>query len=180
MNNPHNEEHLSSELAREWIAALLSVVILTGAGWAFVRTYEAGAQRFVGDEAPAAKEAYERQKDLLILAVGLLGTVTGYYLGRVPAELRAKAAQQTADRAQTDLNQTRSLLNDTTAKVVTATQEASQVRSDARRVAAAAMHAVTLAQEPTHARTLGGSSATESAAELQEAQRQVEDLLRRL
>jgi hypothetical protein len=32
------------------------------------------------DNAAAQKEAYERQKDLLAIAMGLLGTVTGYYI----------------------------------------------------------------------------------------------------
>jgi hypothetical protein len=41
-------------------------------------------------------DSFDRQKDLLLLAIALLGTVTGYYFGRVPAELRASQANQSA------------------------------------------------------------------------------------
>jgi len=43
---------------------------------------------------------YERHKEVLLLALGLLGTVTGYYFGRVPAERHADAARDAAKAAQ--------------------------------------------------------------------------------
>src|SRR3954469_22349153 len=57
--------------------------------------------------AEAAKEArsyqtesYNRQKDIMLYGLALLGTVTGYYLGRVPAEINAKRAENAAETAQ--------------------------------------------------------------------------------
>jgi hypothetical protein len=41
----------------------------------------------------------DRQKEILSLALGLLGTVTGYYFGRVPAERHADTARDAARRA---------------------------------------------------------------------------------
>jgi hypothetical protein len=38
-------------------------------------------------------DAFARQKDILGLALGLFGTVTGYYFGRIPAEKAADAAK---------------------------------------------------------------------------------------
>src|SRR5262249_6697470 len=46
-------------------------------------------------------------------ALALLGTVTGYYLGRVPAELHAQQAQRAANTAQQQLQSTQSQLTDT-------------------------------------------------------------------
>lgn len=40
------------------------------------------------------------KKDILMLGLGLLGTVTGFYLGRVPAERAADAAQKQAQDAE--------------------------------------------------------------------------------
>ena len=55
-----------------------------------------------------AKEAFNRQKDVLSLALGLFGTVTGYYFGRIPAEKAADAAksaeQNTKKMADNSLN----------------------------------------------------------------------------
>jgi hypothetical protein len=49
-------------------------------------------------------DAYTRQKELLQLALGLLGTVTGYYLGRIPAENAARRANQEATDAKQKRN----------------------------------------------------------------------------
>jgi hypothetical protein len=40
------------------------------------------------------------KKDVLLIAVSLLGTVTGYYFGRVPSERRAEAAEETSRKAE--------------------------------------------------------------------------------
>lgn len=44
--------------------------------------------------------AFQRMKDILLLALPLLGTILGYYFGRVPAERRAEASEQKASAAQ--------------------------------------------------------------------------------
>jgi len=52
-----------------------------------------------------AVDTFNRQKDILALALGLFGTVTGYYFGRIPAEKAAdaaKRAEQNTRRVATD------------------------------------------------------------------------------
>lgn len=41
----------------------------------------------------ASGTAFTNEKDVLSLALGLFGTVTGYYFGRIPAEKAADAAK---------------------------------------------------------------------------------------
>ena len=50
-------------------------------------------------ETDQAIAALGRQKDILLLGLGLLGTVIGYYFGRLPAEREADAARQQATEA---------------------------------------------------------------------------------
>jgi len=45
-------------------------------------------------------KAFNNQKDILLYGLALLGTVTGYFFGRVPAELHAVQAQKSANVAQ--------------------------------------------------------------------------------
>jgi hypothetical protein len=45
-------------------------------------------------------KAFSRQKDVLALALGLFGTVTGYYFGRIPAEKAADAAKSSEQNAK--------------------------------------------------------------------------------
>lgn len=115
-----------AQVGRECMAAMISGVILFVSMWAFVSTFSAGREPFATTD--ARKEAYERQKDLLVIAVGLLGTVTGYYLGRVPAELRAQSAQN--------------LLSGATTAATQATRDKEQVRAEARAAADAALRAL--------------------------------------
>lgn len=130
------------QVGREAIAALISLVILIMSIFAFVVTFSAAGAVYSGADAAAKKEAYERQKDLLGIAIGLLGTVTGYYLGRVPAELRAQTAQ--------------GLLSTATDAAQQANQNADRVKQDARAAADAALQALqgatTSAPDPGAAR----------------------------
>lgn len=45
-------------------------------------------------------DAYGRQKDILAIAMGLLGAVTGHYLGRASAERQADAARDNQRNAE--------------------------------------------------------------------------------
>ena len=159
------------QASREVIAAALSGAILVTAAWAFMRTFESGSVIFAGDSALAAKEAFERQKDLLTLALGLLGTVTGYYLGRAPAELRAGKAQNAADKARAELSSANSLLTQAAATVTAATQDRERIRHEARAAAEAALRAL---KEPST------SAADARSPEVLEARRGLNELLRRL
>lgn len=51
----------------------------------------------------------QSKKDVLLIAVSLLGTVTGYYFGKVPSERRAEAAEQATRKAEQRELQSRSL-----------------------------------------------------------------------
>ena len=53
----------------------------------------------LGGEANADVDAYSRQKDVMLYGLTLLGTVLGYYFGRVPAERRAEHAEAAAGDA---------------------------------------------------------------------------------
>jgi hypothetical protein len=78
---------------REVIAGLLSIAIAAVSFWMLLDTYFATEQsRFIADE-------FSRKKDMLSIGLGLLGTVIGYYFGRVPAEKQADAARGEAAAA---------------------------------------------------------------------------------
>jgi hypothetical protein len=84
----------------ESFSIILATTVLVLTVWMIARTFSNGSETFSPQDNALKKEAYERQKDIMLYGLSLLGTVTGYYLGRVPAERRADSAQQTADKAQ--------------------------------------------------------------------------------
>jgi hypothetical protein len=51
--------------------------------------------------------ANDSQKDMLGLGLSLLGTVMGYYFGRMPSERRAESAEAAAQNADEHARQTR-------------------------------------------------------------------------
>lgn len=51
-----------------------------------------------------AQETYSKQRDIVLLTLGFLGTVTGYYLGRVPAEKQADIARDAAAKVKESEN----------------------------------------------------------------------------
>jgi len=67
-------------------------------------TFEVGRSKFGVDD-KLALDAYSRMKDVLLYVLGFLGTVTGYYLGRIPAEKQADKALQSAAVAQNQASQ---------------------------------------------------------------------------
>ena len=108
MNNaaPINPEGL--QVFREVTTALISFTVLVLSCWMMLDTYRTASVAVESSqtdpqksaaESKAKLDAYGRQKDILLYAISLLGTVTGYYLGRVPAELRANTAQSQASSA---------------------------------------------------------------------------------
>jgi hypothetical protein len=92
---------------REIMSAALSTIIVVVTMimlWQTFGTASRSLQLSDGKPDAALVEAHQRQKDMLLIAIGLLGTVTGYYLGRVPAERAADAArdaQKAAERSET-------------------------------------------------------------------------------
>jgi hypothetical protein len=121
------------QLFRELVTSVISITILCVSVWMMVSTYNSGKQKIVSAnpdkdqnavEVKAVLDAFGREKDLLLYALALLGTVTGYYLGRVPAELRAQQAQQNANTSQNQLAATQGQLGTAT---VAATQAATNL-----------------------------------------------------
>src|ERR1700761_1173015 len=94
---------------REGMAASISMVILALMTFTLIYTFKAAgstpsfATGMKDEDVSRIKQvqfdAYTRQKDIMMYALTLFGTVTGYYLGRVPAEQNAKRAQNAADSA---------------------------------------------------------------------------------
>jgi hypothetical protein len=82
--------------------ALISLMIVGVAAWMLCDLFYIAAKSatLVADQAKAFSESYNRQKDILLLTLGFLGTVTGYYLGRVPSERAADKADHRAAKAE--------------------------------------------------------------------------------
>jgi hypothetical protein len=132
---PHSEPSTESSTPIQWfrelITGAISVAILVIASvtlygtWSFARTVPTDDKMIA-----AQKEAYERQKDIMLYALALLGTVTGYYLGRVPAELHAQQAQRSANSAQHELQSTQTKLTSTASSAAVAASQLSTAQSE--------------------------------------------------
>jgi hypothetical protein len=97
-----NDERVG--IGREIVAGVIGITILIITLVMMYETYHSAAQAFPADNEKSLFDAYTRQKELLQLALGLLGTVTGYYLGRIPAERAASRANQEATEAKQKRN----------------------------------------------------------------------------
>ena len=80
------------EILRESIPAVIALAIVVVALWMLLDVHHLRPD--------ADHLSYQRKKDVLLLTLGFLGTVTGYYFGRVPAERHADAARDAARSAQ--------------------------------------------------------------------------------
>ena len=79
-----------SQILRELVTTVISLLIV---GLALLLLWDV----YCGAKTTA--DTFDRQKEILSLALGLLGTVTGYYFGRVPAERHADTARAAARQA---------------------------------------------------------------------------------
>lgn len=98
---------------KESVAAALAVAIAVVSLWMLAGTYRTASEMVqVTSEDVQNTQLYEvreklrlerksSQKDILLIAIGLFGSVIGYYFGRVPAERRADGAESAANEAQT-------------------------------------------------------------------------------
>lgn len=77
------------QLFKEIVTALLAFVLI----WYTLRLADRTLV-YVGDT-----QKMSDAKDILLLLVGLVGVVLGYYFGRIPADARAAQAQQEATDA---------------------------------------------------------------------------------
>jgi hypothetical protein len=123
---------------RESLAGLISIVILVLAAYMMYQTFGFARTPPAEDKDPAVvaarqqaqKDAYDRQKDIMLYALALLGTVTGYYLGRVPAEQHAQQAQRAADNADKKLSNTQERLTDAAVKATDAASKLGKAESE--------------------------------------------------
>ena len=123
---------------RELMTSVIAVVILLLAAFTLWYTFQA-AGNIASDPAPqlkqAREDAFSRQKDVMLYALALFGTVTGYYLGRVPAEVNAKRAEQAADSAQKQLAKTQDKLTDTAASASVTSAQLGQAKEESNKIA---------------------------------------------
>lgn len=82
-------------------------------------------------------EAYERRKDLMQIGLTLVGTVLGYYFGRVPAENRAKHAEAEASAARTTTERALDQAGEARTTAATAHRKLEDARATVGRVEAA-------------------------------------------
>jgi hypothetical protein len=80
------------QIVRETVTALLALAIAFVALWLLYDVH--------GVLKTGKPDNYDQHKEVLLLALGLLGTVIGYYFGRVPAERHADTARDAAKAAQ--------------------------------------------------------------------------------
>lgn len=99
-------------VVKETVATIIALLVTVLTMWMLYSTYiDAGEKLQVTEQNLRQDEVYkeneklrlERQssrKDVLLLSLGLFGTVMGYYFGRVPAERRAEKAEDSAERSE--------------------------------------------------------------------------------
>lgn len=82
---------------KEVVAAALALGIVAFTLWAMYTMFMANAEIKDGQ--------WQHMSSVLQVAIGLAGTVTGYYFGRIPAEKAAQAATKALNESQTRVAQ---------------------------------------------------------------------------
>jgi hypothetical protein len=100
----------------------------------------------------SSADLFGREKDVLQFVLPFLGTVLGYYFGRVPAERRAESAEQSASGAQQHAESLQQSTVRAEAERATAQQQAQQLSADTR----ATLGRMRAALTGTPRATLGG------------------------
>ncbi len=178
---------------KEIITALLGLGIAAIALWMLVGTYVTATERpeVTADDLEnrplydarekARLEQKSGQKDVMLVAIGLFGSVIGYYFGRVPAERRADRAESAASEAQATV--TEAVTNATVAGE--RASEEKQLRQaaegkveDARRATVSILRKLQTTAEPRELSRSGG--AADSGPEVIEASAELRSLLDRL
>lgn len=124
----------ASNFLREAVTAGIGLAILSVTCIMLLGTFHEGTP-----------DAFNRKKDILLYGVALLGTVAGYYFGRVPAELHAQRAREAEQAAKQNLTAAQQQL------VTTSKQEAV---ADAERTRIAAEHKSLKSDVKTQLRTI--------------------------
>jgi hypothetical protein len=166
------------QIFREIMTALISFVILIASCYMMLDTYVSGKRVIESQQSDEKKniaeirarlDAFGRQKDILLYGLGLLGTVTGYYLGRVPAELRANTAQNQVTTANNTALQA-------TAKAAEAVAGKASLAKDTTETLNQLLPFISQATRDIASR----GEATPSRGDLEVAEREIESLLRRI
>ncbi len=146
----------ATAVLKECLSAVISLVILGLAAKMALSVFSAAPVLGQG-----GVEGFNRQKDIMMLVLGFLTTVTGYYFGRIPAEWRAQKAEQSASNSQ---------------------EQAAKAREDKARAVEGVQHAKnTLDQQSREQRlTLGAGETPPGLDALDAARRSLDDLLNRL
>jgi hypothetical protein len=138
----------SAQILREGMAIIISLMVLVLTAYTLYGTFQAASTivpltkpadpSALGASSDANYErlvkshgdAYARQKDIMLYALALFGTVMGYYLGRVPAEANANRAERTAEAAQEQLSKSQDRLVETSATASAAGAEVGRVKEE--------------------------------------------------
>lgn len=165
---------------REIVTAAIAAVVVLLSGWMLVVTFkDAGAVSSldpaqVEARRPLLEQAFAQRKDVMLYALSLLGTVLGYYFGRVPAERRAEKAEQARGEAQESADQ------------AAGRAAVAQSKMEDAKATAVRAHVVLQSAAPTTPRrrtrtlTEGAGEGEGPAPEVQSAMRELEGLIQRL
>lgn len=97
-----------------------------------------------------------KDRELLLFGFSLIGTVTGYYFGRSPADRAIATAQSAADKAAQIANETAAVATQTARSLANAQVEVERTRSRARE---ALREALDLMPVSSATRSTGGEGA---------------------
>jgi hypothetical protein len=129
---------------KEGVASVLALAIAAVALVLLVLTFISAKNNGTG-----AVAAFGRQKDVLQFILPILGTVIGYYFGRVPAERRAEVAEQSASGSQKQAESAQQTAARADAERTAVQFREQQVRTDAKDTMARVRTALAGTSRPT-------------------------------
>ena len=163
----------------ESAALIFSAVFVTVAMVMMWHTYTGGGVLFTGTDAQAHKDAYDRQKDIMLYGFSLVGTVTGYFLGRAPAERGAQQAQQTARDTQKQLTSQQQATSDAQSQTQSALKDRGTAEEKTAQIKAAVAQEVA-ALTPDVPAGAAAQAAAAPALAPEQVQARLADLLDRV
>jgi len=116
---------MTKEMIKEIVSALIVSLVALLTLYLIYTTY------FFSN---ADANTYQRASQILQVMIALMGTVTGYYFGRIPAEAHAAGMQQVATAAQHSAENAQSQLATTAEHAATSASAASNAIEDKNRV----------------------------------------------
>jgi hypothetical protein len=138
------------------------------------------------------EDAFNRQKDVMLYGLSLLGAVIGYYFGRMPAELHARQAEQQVARSQKQLGDVQKDLNQAKVNEGKATGEKEAIAKEKEKIAEEKDKQKTdfkqtltslksnLENATAPPKVLGHSIGSPAATGLEQAKREIDALLEKM